>query len=222
MNHWLEQLKTLNPQDPGSWPWPFKLASLFLLTLAVIAATFWFFWKPQMDELSAAEAEEAQIKTTFMDKKAMAVNLEAYEKRLADIEQSFGTLLKQLPKRSEMDALLTDINQAGLARGLQFELFKPSSTETITEYYAELPVTIKVTGDFHSLGHFASDVSKLPRIVLLNDLAISTSTAKGTEGQLVMDAVAKTYRYLDEGEIAAQVKAKKDKDKDKQKNGGKS
>jgi type IV pilus assembly protein PilO len=215
MNNWLEQLKGLNPKDPGGWPWPFKLAGLFALTLAVIAAAFWLFWKPQMDDLSTAEAEETQIKATFMDKKKMAVNLEAYQKRLADIEQSFGTLLKQLPKRSEMDALLTDINQAGLGRGLQFELFKPSSTETVTEFYAELPVTIKVTGDFHNLGHFASDVSKLPRIVLLNDVAITTSTAKGTEGQLVMDAVAKTYRYLDDDEIAAQVKAKKDKEKPK-------
>ncbi len=220
MNNWLEQLKALNPQDPGNWPWPFKLGGLVLLTLIVIAAAFWFFWKPQMDELSAAETEEIQLKSAFMDKKAMAVNLEAYEKRLADIEQSFGTLLKQLPKRSEMDALLTDINQAGLSRGLQFELFKPSASETISEYYAELPVTIKVTGDFHNLGHFASDVSKLPRIVLLNDLTINTSTAKGTEGQLVMDAVAKTYRYLDEEEIATQLKAKKDKDKSQK--GGKS
>ena len=114
-----------------------------------------------------------------------------------------------------MDALLTDINQAGLARGLQFELFKPSSTETITEYYAELPVTIRVTGDFHNLGHFASDVSKFPRIVLLNDMVINTSTSKANEGQLVMDAVAKTYRYLDNDEIAAQVKAKKEKEKQK-------
>lgn len=221
MNKWLDQLKALNPQDPGSWPWPFKVVGLMLLTLAVIVAAFLLFWKPQMEELSGAEAEEEKLKAAFMEKKVMAVNLEAYEKRLADIEQSFGTLLKQLPKRSEMDALLTDINQAGLARGLQFELFKPSTTETITEYYAELPVTIKVTGDFHSLGRFASDVSKLPRIVLLNDVAIGTSQAKGSEGQLVMDAVAKTYRYLDDGEIAAQLKAKKDKEKDKQKKGEK-
>ncbi len=215
MNQWLEQLKSLNPQDPGGWPVPIKLASLLILSLAVIAAAFWFFWKPQMNELTAAEEEEGRLKATFMEKKAMAVNLEAYEKRLKDIDQSFGTLLKQLPKRSEMDALLTDINQAGLARGLQFELFKPSSTETITEYYAELPVTIRVTGDFHNLGHFASDVSKLPRIVLLNDMVINTSTSKANEGQLVMDAVAKTYRYLDNDEIAAQVKAKKEKEKQK-------
>jgi type IV pilus assembly protein PilO len=221
MNKWLEELRALNFQDIGSWPLPFKLGGLLLLLLLVLFSAFWFDWKPQMDELSAAENEEVQLKETFMQKKAMAVNLEAYEKRLADIERGFGTLLKQLPKKSEMDALLTDINQAGLSRGLQFELFKPSATETITEYYAELPVTIKVTGDYHSLGNFASDVSKLPRIVLLNDVAISSSTSKEKEGLLVMDAVAKTYRYLDDEEIAAQVKAKKDKEKEKQKKGGK-
>ncbi len=219
MNKLMEQLRTLNFQDVGSWPLPFKLGGLSLLLLLVLFAAFWFDWKPQIDELAAAENEEVQLKETFMQKKSMAVNLEAYEKRLADIERGFGTLLKQLPKKSEMDALLTDINQAGLSRGLQFELFKPSATETITEYYAELPVSIKVTGDYHSLGNFASDVSKLPRIVLLNDVAIASSTNKDKDGLLVMDAVAKTYRYLDDEEIAAQVKAKKEKDK--QKKGGK-
>jgi type IV pilus assembly protein PilO len=219
MNKWLEQLRNLNPQDVGSWPIPFKLGGLFVLTLLILFAAFWFDWKPQMDELASAENEETQLKETFMQKKAMAVNLAAYEKRLADIERGFGTLLKQLPKKSEMDALLTDINQAGLSRGIQFELFKPSATETITEYYAELPVTIKVTGDYHNLGNFASDVSKLPRIVLLNDVAISPGTGKDKDGLLVMDAVAKTYRYLDEDEVAAQVKAKKEKEK--QKKGGK-
>jgi type IV pilus assembly protein PilO len=212
MNKWLEQLRGLNFQDIGSWPIPFKLGGLALLLLLALFASFWFDWKPQMDELAAAENEETQLKETFMQKKSLAVNLSAYEKRLSDIERSFGTLLKQLPKKSEMDALLTDINQAGLSRGLQFELFKPSATETVTEFYAELPVTIKVTGDYHSLGNFASDVSKLPRIVLLNDVAISSSASKEKEGLLVMDAVAKTYRYLDETEIAAQVKARKDKE----------
>lgn len=215
MNKLMEQLRTLNFQDVGTWPLPFKLGGLSLLFLLVLFAAFWFDWKPQMDELAAAENEEVQLKETFMQKKGMAVNLQAYETRLADIERGFGTLLKQLPKKSEMDALLTDINQAGLSRGLQFELFKPSATETITEYYAELPVTIKVTGDYHSLGNFASDVSKLPRIVLLNDVAISSSTNKDKDGLLVMDAVAKTYRYLDDDEVAAQVKAKKEKDKQK-------
>ena len=219
MNKLMEQLRALNFQDVGSWPVPFKLGGLVLLLLLVLAAAAWFDWKPQMDELAAAENEEVQLKAKFMEKKKLAVNLEAYEKRLSDIERGFGTLLKQLPKKSEMDALLTDINQAGLSRGLQFELFKPSSTETITEYYAELPVTIKVAGDYHSLGNFASDVSKLPRIVLLNDVAISSSTSKDKVGLLVMDAVAKTYRYLDDEEIATQAKAKKDKEK--QKKGGK-
>lgn len=221
MNKLLEQLRTLNFQDIGSWPASFKLGGLTLLLLLVLAAAFWFDWKPQMDELASAESEEVQLKEKFMEKKRLAVNLEAYEKRLADIERGFGTLLKQLPKKSEMDALLTDINQAGLSRGLQFELFKPSATETVTEYYAELPVTIKVTGDYHNLGNFASDVSKLPRIVLLNDIAISSSTAKEKEGLLVMDAVAKTYRYLDDEEIAAQARAKKDKEKEKLKKGAK-
>ncbi|MEO5862137.1 MAG: type 4a pilus biogenesis protein PilO [Burkholderiales bacterium] len=219
MNKWLEQLRGLNPQEVGSWPLPFKLGGLALLLMLVLFAAFWFDWKPQMDELAATENEEVQLKAKFMDKKKLAVNLEAYEKRLSDIERSFGTLLKQLPKKSEMEALLTDINQAGLGRGLQFDLFKPSATETITEYYAELPVTIKVTGDYHSLGNFTSDLSKLPRIVLLNDVAISSSTIKEKEGLLVMDAVAKTYRYLDEEEIAAQAKAKNDKEK--QMKGGK-
>ncbi|MEO6022761.1 MAG: type 4a pilus biogenesis protein PilO [Burkholderiales bacterium] len=213
MNNLLQQLRGLNSQDIGSWPIPFKLAGLLMLLLLVLAASAWFDWKPQIEEMNAAVEEETKLRDTFMTKKAMAVNLDAYKKRLADIERGFGTLLKQLPKKSEMDALLTDINQAGLSRGLQFELFKPAATETITEFYAELPVTIKVTGDFHSLGHFASDVSKLPRIVLLNDVAISMSTVKEKEGQLIMDAVAKTYRYLDEEEIAAQMKAKKDKEK---------
>ena len=213
MNTLLEQLRSLNPQDVGSWPVPFKLAGLLLLLLLVVGAAAWFDWKPQIEEMNTAVEEEAKLRDSFMTKKAMAVNLDAYKKRLLDIERSFGTLLKQLPKKSEMDALLTDINQAGLSRGLQFELFKPATTETITEFYAELPVTIKVTGDFHNLGHFASDVSKLPRIVLHTDVSITSSTVKDKEGQLVMDAVAKTYRYLDDDEIAAQMKAKKDKEK---------
>ena len=213
MNEILAQLRSLNPQDVGSWPLLFKAIGLLLLLLLVLGAAASLDWKPQIDEMNTAVEEEAKLRDSFMVKKAMAVNLEPYKKRLTDIERSFGTLLKQLPKKSEMDALLTDINQAGLSRGLQFELFKPATTETITEFYAELPVTIKVTGDFHSLGHFASDVSKLPRIVLLNDISITASNGKEKEGLLAMDAVAKTYRYLDDEEIAAQMKAKKDKEK---------
>jgi type IV pilus assembly protein PilO len=138
-----------------------------------------------------------------MDKKRQAINLPAYQKQLEDIEQAFGALLRQLPNRSEMDALLTDINQAGLGRGLQFELFKPAASETISEFYAELPINIRVTGSYHELGSFASDISQLPRIVTLNDIAVST----GRDGMLTMDAVAKTFRYLDEDELSKQRKA---------------
>ena len=144
----------------------------------------------------------------FLEKKKLAVNLEAYKQQRAEIEQSFGALLKQLPNKSEMDALLIDINQAGLGRGLAFELFKPSQTENFTEFYAELPVNLKVTGNYHDLGAFASDVAKMPRIVLLTDLKVDPPSKEGT---LSLEAVAKTYRYLDEEEIAKQRKAAKDK-----------
>jgi type IV pilus assembly protein PilO len=218
--NWLEQLKHLNFKDIGGWPLPFKLAGLLVLLLAVLLGTFWFDWRPQLEAWDSAKQQEDQLKQTFEQKKAMAVNLEGYEKQLAEIERAFGTLLKQLPKKSEMDALITDINQAGLSRGLQFELFKPATQETVTEYYAELPVTIRVTGGYHELGEFTSDVAKLPRIVVLNDVAINTVAAKEKESQLVMDTVAKTYRYLTEDEIATQQKAKREKDK--QKKGGQS
>ncbi len=145
------------------------------------------------------------MRDTFLDKKKQAVDLEGYRKQLADIEKSFGTLLKQLPSKSEMEALLTDINQAGLGRGLQFELFKPAANENISEFYAELPINIRVTGSYHDMGAFASDISKLSRIVLLNDISLT----QVKDSALAMDAVAKTYRYLDEEEVAQQRKAAK-------------
>src|SRR5262249_52150951 len=139
-----------------------------------------------------------------------AVNLELYVQQQREIEQSFGALLKQLPNKSEMDALLTDINQAGLGRGLQFELFKPAAQERLADLYAELPIAVKVTRNHHDMGAFASDVAQLPRIVTLNDLAITNN-----QGTLTMDAVAKTFRYLDEDEIAKQKRAAADKNKGK-------
>jgi type IV pilus assembly protein PilO len=162
-------------------------------------------YQTQIDELEKQKAKEAELKTTFLEKKKMAVNLEAYQQQRAEIEQSFGALLKQLPTRSEMDALLIDINQAGLGRGLQFDLFKPAAAETTTEFYAERPINLKVVGNYHDLGAFASDVAKLPRIVLLNDLKVDL----GKEGSLTMEAVARTYRYLDPDEVAAQRKQAK-------------
>jgi type IV pilus assembly protein PilO len=204
---WVQQLNQLNPRDIGSWPLPFKLGLLVAIFAGVVLAALWFVWRPEWNDLSAGQQEEKALKDKYMEKKKLAVNLAGYERQLKEIEQAFGTLLKQLPKKSEMDALITDINQAGLGRGLQFELFKPATSETQSEFYAELPVEIRVTGEYHSLGAFASDVSKLPRIVLLNNLNVSVNK----DAFLVMDATAKTYRYLDEDEIAAQQKAAKEK-----------
>jgi type IV pilus assembly protein PilO len=164
-----------------------------------------------MEELDAHRSKEAQLRQTFLEKKRQAINLDAYRKQLDDIEKSFGALLKQLPSKSEMDALLTDINQAGLGRGLQFELFKPAASEAMSEFYAELPIQLKISGGYHDFGAFATDISKLSRIVTLNDIAL----AAGKDGSITMDSVAKTYRYLDEEEVAAQRKAAKDKAKAK-------
>lgn len=205
MNKWLEELKQLDTKNPGSWPWPFKVTAMLLIFVLILVAGFFLFYQTQLENLDKEEKKEAELKTVFVEKKKLAVNLEAYQQQRAEIEQSFGALLKQLPTRSEMDALLIDINQAGLGRGLQFDLFKPAATENVTEFYAERPISIKVNGNYHDLGAFASDISKLPRIVLLNDLGI----VAGKDGALSMDAVAKTYRYLDPEEVAAQRKTTK-------------
>ena len=161
-----------------------------------------------IEAVDASLKKEQSLRATFLEKKKQAIDLEAYRKQLADIEKSFGTLLKQLPSKSEMEALLTDINQAGLGRGLQFELFKPAASESVSEFYAELPITLRVTGSYHDMGAFASDISKLSRIVLLNDVNLALNAK---DGGLTMDAVAKTYRYLDEEELGKQKKAAKDK-----------
>jgi type IV pilus assembly protein PilO len=204
----LDELRTLDPKQPGNWPWFAKIGAL-VITFAVILVVFWLLlWQDQLDRIDKGRADVAKQKETFLEKKKLAVNLEAYKQQRAEIEQAFGALLKQLPNKSEMDALLIDINQAGLGRGLQFELFKPATTENFTEFYAELPVSIKVSGNYHDLGAFASDVAKMPRIVLLTDLKVDPPNK---EGVLSMEAVAKTYRYLDEEEVAKQRKGAKDK-----------
>jgi len=205
----LDDLKNLDPRNPGQWPWVAKIASFVILFAGILIAAYFLLYQGQLDEKDREEKQEETLKNTFVEKKKLAVNLEAYKAQRAEIEQSFGALLKQLPTKSEMDALLIDINQAGLGRGLQFELFKPSQTENFTEFYAELPVNLKVTGNYHDLGAFASDVAKLPRIVLLNDLAVSGRA----DGTLSMDAIAKTYRYLDAEELAKQRKVTRDKAK---------
>jgi type IV pilus assembly protein PilO len=211
----LDELRRLNPRDIGSWPVLPKLGALLLLIILIMVAGYWFDWANQWDELTAARAKESSLRDQFLDKKRQAINLEAYRKQLADIEQSFGAMLKQLPNKSEMEALLSDINQAGLGRGLQFELFKPAAQEVMSDFYAELPITIKLAGNYHDIGHFASDVSQLSRIVTLNNIALSNDK----DGKLIMDATARTYRYLDDEEIQSQKKSAREK-ADKTKKGG--
>ena len=203
----LNELRSLDPKNIGGWPVLPKLIVLLAALLLLVIASYLLDWQGQLEAIDAAQQKEATLRATFLEKKKQAIDIEAYRKQLADIEKSFGTLLKQLPSKSEMEALLTDINQAGLGRGLQFELFKPAATENLSEFYAELPITLRVSGSYHDMGAFASDISKLSRIVLLNDVQL----AQNKDGAITMDAVAKTYRYLDEEELAKQKKAAKDK-----------
>jgi len=206
----LDDIRRLNFREAGNWPLLPKVAVLGLLVILILAAGAFFDWKDQLDALDRAQDEEAKLRVSYTEKKAKAVNLELYVQQLKEIEQAFGALLKQLPNKSEMDALLTDINQAGLGRGLQFELFRPAARERIADFYAELPITVKVTGTYHDMGAFASDVAQLPRIVTLNDIGIVND-----KGTLIMDATAKTFRYLDEDEVAKQRKLAKDAGKGK-------
>ena len=200
----LNDLKRLDPKKIGSWPILPKLGVLFITLALIVSASYWFDWQHQIEGINQEKLKEEGLRKTFLTKKSEAINLPAYQKQLEDIEKQFGALLKQLPGRSEMDALLTDINQAGLGRGLQFELFKPAAQETRRDFYAELPISIKVTGSYHDIGAFASDIGKLSRIVTLENIAL-TSAGKG--GGLALDALAKTFRYLDDDELAQQRRA---------------
>jgi len=205
--NFLEELKNIDPKTPGSWPWLIKIAAFLSMLIAVVAIGAVFDWKGQWESLKMVRQEEDKLRDTYLAKKRQAINLDIIKKQLIDTQQSFGALLKQLPSKSEMDALLTDINQAGLGRGLQFELFKPGN-EVATGVFTEQPISLKVSGSYDDLGKFASDISQLPRIVTLNNISVSPSAS----GILTMDAVAKTYRYLDEEELAAQkASAKPDK-----------
>lgn len=207
MNDLLIELRQLDINQAGNWPTPIKIAALVILFIAIAVAGLFLVWQDQIQTLEKIQAEEETLKNTYLIKKRSAVNLPALRARLAEIEQSLSAMLRQLPDKSEMDALLVDINQAGLGRGLQFELFKPAEKETINGFYAELPVSIRVTGGYHDIGAFASDIARLSRIVTLNDIAITL----GADGKLLFDAIAKTYRYLDEEEIAKQAKQAKGK-----------
>lgn len=199
--------KTLNPKDPGLWPLAPRIVSLMGVFAALIAASWGFGqigWSVQLDELEASKVLEAKHKEDWLGKKRQAVNLDEYRRQLAEIDRSFGALLKQLPNKAEMGDMLVDINKAAQARGLSVELFKPGG-EAPREFYAEVPITLNLIGTYHDIGAFTGDLAKLPRIVTLNDINLSANPA----GMLVLRTTAKTFRYLDEGEMANQKKAQK-------------
>jgi len=206
----LDELRRLNIRDAGNWPLLPKAVVLAAIFIAILVAGYLLDWRDQLDTLDASRAVEGTLKTQYTEKKGRAINFDLYVQQLNEVEQSFGALVKQLPNRSEIDALLTDVNQAGLGRGLQFDLFKPAAQEKMADFYAELPIAIKISGNYHDMGAFASDIAQLPRIVTLNDVVISNE-----KGQLSMEAVAKTFRYLDEDEMARQRALTKQKEKGK-------
>lgn len=198
----LGQFRNLDPKDPSLWPVLPRYA-LFVAIAAVCVVVLWFVWlSTSEEELVAEQAKEVQLRDEYKVKLAKAVNLEALKKQREQVQQYVTQLEKQLPSKAEMDALLSDINQAGLGRSLQFDLFRPGQV-VVKDYYAELPIAVRVTGRYHDIGAFASDIANLSRIVTLNNLTI----LPGKDGSLAMDATAKTFRYLDNDEVAAQRKA---------------
>jgi len=192
-----EQLKKLDANDIGRWPLLFRALLIGILFVAVVAGgTYMFVWRSQLPELDRAEKKELTLKTEFEAKQRKAANFEAYKLQLDDMQRSFGAMLRQLPGKTEVPNLLVDISQTGLAAGLEEQLFQPSP-EVRRDFYAELPIRIRLLGSYHELGNFVSGIAALPRIVTLHDLSI-TPEAKSTTGQLVLDVTAKTYRYMDE------------------------
>jgi len=196
------QFRDLNGLPPGQWPIVPRLLCALGVVLAVLAVGWYAYWSTQLEELDRAAAEEVSLKDAYKIKVQQAINLDGLRKQKEQVNEYVATLEKQLPSKAEMDALLSDINQAGLGRGLQFELFKPGQV-VVKDYYAELPIDIKVTGHYHDVGAFTSDIANLPRIVTLNKMNLIVAK----DNSLTLDAVAKTFRYLDEEEVSAQRKA---------------
>jgi type IV pilus assembly protein PilO len=204
------QFRGLNPKEPGQWPMLPKAASWLATTLAVVVACWFALLSDATDQLQAERDREPALKKDYTSKLGQAVNLGELRKQKLQVQEYVTQLEKQLPGKAEMDALLSDINQAGLGRGLQFELFRPGQVE-IKDYYAELPIAIKVSGRYNDMGAFAADVANLSRIVTLHNLSIAPVSAKDASGNLAMEATARTYRYLDAAEVAAQQKAAAEK-----------
>ena len=202
-NEIVDDFKHTNWKDPGTWTLAPKILVLVMILVAIPVGAYFFVWQDQIAEIEKGLGQEENLKKDYLAKKTQAINLDLHKQQLREIDTQFGALLKQLPNKSQMDALLVDINQAGLSRGLQFELFRPAAAESAKEFYSELPITLKLIGSYHDMGGFAADVGQLPRIVTLNDVEISA----GKDGNLTMDVTARTFRYLDDEEVTAQRKA---------------
>lgn len=202
MGRLAQDFRGLDPNDPGLWPLAPRVAVCVGLLVATVVAAWWFDWRDQWSMLERRQGEEVQLRAEWTNKKRQAVNLAEYRRQLEETDRQFGALLRQLPNRAEMDSLLADINQAGLGRGLLFELFKPGG-DVVRDFYAEMPIEVRIVGSYHDLGAFASDVAQMPRIVTLSNIAIE----KQSDEQLRFDARAITYRYLDEEELAERQQA---------------
>ena len=198
----LEELQSLDPRDPGRWPLAIRAGAVGICFLVLTMVGIYFFvWDAQRPELQRREDVEQQLRQEFRTKHAKAVNLDLYKQQLKDIERSFGALLRQLPGKTEVPNLLVDISQTGLSAGLEEKLFQPQQ-EQRKDFYAELPIRIRLTGSYHQFGQFVSGIAALPRIVTLHDIQITTAS-KDAYDNLSLELTAKTYRYLDEDEIAA-------------------
>ena len=207
MSNFIEQLRDLDPNDPSRWPLPYRIGAIALIFLVATSAMSYFMaWKPMKPELDAARAQETQLLQTLEQKARKAANLDAYKAQLAEMEQSFGAMLRKLPNKTEVPNLLTDISQQGAGAGLDQKLFQPDA-QINKEFYAELPIRMRLTGSFHAIGAFVSGIAALPRIVTLHDVEIVAADKAGGTDQLQLNVTAKTYRYLDEEEQAAQETA---------------
>ena len=202
-------LSNLDLSSIGAWPMPVKAALIAVVCIIVLALGYFLDTQKQLETLERNRSEETTLKKEFESKQAKAANLDAYKKQMEEMKQSFGAMLRQLPSKTEVEDLLVDISQTGLASGIEFQLFKPEA-ETKIDFYAELPITMKMSGSYHEFGRFVSGIAALPRIVTLHNISISGDDKSGI---LTMDVQAKTYRYLDEAEIAATRKAKQQKGK---------
>jgi type IV pilus assembly protein PilO len=187
-----DDFRNLSPNDVGAWPLLPRVAVLLGLFVAILAAGWWFVWNDQLGVLEERRLEEGRLREEFVTKKTQAVNLELYKQQMNEIDRSFGALLKQLPNKAEIESLLIEINQSGMGRGLQFELFKPGQ-EVQKDFYAELPVTVRLTGNYHDLGAFAGDIGRLSRIVTLNSISIA-SNQQAKDGSLVMNWLPRKRR----------------------------